>query len=82
MATRQAGAQPDFSGDLVQTITIARTGPRSVLLDPTWSHGQAIRLALRAVTAAGVGGPTTLLAPVVADAEAPADVNYLIVEQA
>jgi len=82
VATRASGSRPDFVADLLQTVAITRTGARSVLLDASFSHGEVVRLAARAVTAAGTGGPATLLEAVVADAQAPADVNHLVAEQA
>ena len=48
---------------------------------PTFTDGETVRLAVRAVTAAGEAGDVMMLDPVVADAAAPGDVDYLEVRQ-
>ena len=69
-----AGA-PDWDTPL-QTITISRSTRINVVLDETFTDGQTVRLAVRAVTAAGVGGKVRHLNPVVADSSAPEAVEY------
>ncbi len=65
-------------GSLVETITISGTTRKeNYELADTWTHGQTVRLALRAVTAGGVAGPEIRLDPVVADTTGPDHVNWL-----
>ncbi len=66
---------PDWSSPL-QTISVAGTKRINVVLDDTFTDGQTVRLAIRAVTAAGVGGKARHLNPVVADSSAPAEIGY------
>jgi len=50
------------TGSLTKTVTLAET----------FSHGQTVKLAARAVTAAGATGDAAVMIPVVADTTAPA----------
>ncbi len=66
---------PDWASPL-QTIAVARTKRINVVLDNTFTDGQTVRLAVRAVTAAGANGKARRLNPVVADSSAPATIGY------
>lgn len=73
------GGVADWSSPL-DTISIAGTCRKSAELGP-FDHGSTVRLALRAVTAGGVGGAEYRLDPVVADSVGPGAVDYLIAAQ-
>lgn len=76
-----AEAGYDWASPLA-TITVRSSGVtrRTQALGGSWSHGQTVRLAARAVTSGGVAGPVTVLSPVVALAAAPAAVASAAVE--
>jgi hypothetical protein len=65
--------QPDWT-ELLQTISFSGSVRRQVLLETVWEHQATVRLAVRAVDADGAAGEALTLAPVAADAEAPAEV--------
>jgi len=76
-----SGGVPDW-GSPVDTFTIDGSGRRDdVELSSSWSHGERVELAIRAVTSGGVSGPHTLLV-VAADTAGPDPVEYITASQA
>jgi hypothetical protein len=73
---------PDWASPLA-TVTLRRSGPtfHSAQLADTFTDGEHVTIALRALTAGAVAGPVTALAPIVADATGPGHVDYLEVSQ-
>jgi hypothetical protein len=79
--TEIVAGEPDWD-DLVETLAIGGTTRLSNYeLADTWPDGQTVLLAVRAVTAGGVGGPATRLDPVVADTAGPDHVDWLELSQ-
>ncbi len=81
-ATGPAGEGVDW-GSLIQTIAIGSRAHGKTVLAPTFIDGETVYLAVRAVTAAGDGGP--LLepegSPVIADSTGPTANSLLIGSQ-
>jgi len=72
----------DWGADLIETVTLAGrsaagTYAVSQLLTPQYSHGETVRVAVRAVTAEGVAGAHAVLGPIATDTVAPPAVDYV-----
>ena len=65
----------------IDTIAIAGTARIRQALTPTYRHGETVRLAMRAYTALGRGGPIYRLGPVAAAAQGPPAVDYVSLTQ-
>ena len=71
---------PDWGSPLASPAIGSKVSAVTVSVG-TFAHEQTVRLAARAVTAAGVAGPILRLAPVVALTTGPSAVDYLEGEQ-
>ena len=80
--TGPGGAGADWSSP-IDTINISGDAFGSGTLTPTWTHGQTVHLACRAVTAAGDAGEVMIPegSPVVADTTGPEAREYIKVTQ-
>ncbi|MCK4625738.1 MAG: hypothetical protein KAV00_10535 [Phycisphaerae bacterium] len=75
------GGVPDWVSPLAEVSVGSKTSHKTAKPAKVFEHDTTIRLAVRAITAAGASGPVKRLSPVVADSEAPAAVDYVEVEQ-
>ena len=77
---RITGGVADWASPLA-TVPVTGSGVYKVTLGPTFAHHETLRMALRAVSAAGVASAETRCPAVAADAEGPLAVTAAVAEQ-